>query len=131
VNESTLGTVPSAALANSIPQAEPTHFVGAPGEPPFENGSHNIGATGPIPLTPVGFYKDHEGIVHLQGVAEVGTGGTIDTLFTLPPGFHPASTRLPAGCREGCDLRHRSLDDHLRRQHEHRRVRLERQGARR
>ena len=90
VNESTLGTVPSAALANSIPQAEPTHFVGAPGEPAFENGSHNIPATGPIPLTPVGFYKDHEGIVHLQGVAEVGTGGTIDTLFTLPPGFRPA-----------------------------------------
>jgi hypothetical protein len=88
VNEATLGTVPSAALASSIPPAEPTHFVGAPGEPPFESGSSNLGATGPFNLNPVGFYKDHEGIVHLQGIAKTGTTSP-SFVFTLPPGFRP------------------------------------------
>ena len=41
-------------------------------------------------LNPVAFYKDHEGIVHLQGVAETGKG-TPPIVFTLPPGFRPAS----------------------------------------
>ncbi|MGN6663510.1 MAG: hypothetical protein ACTHK6_04795 [Solirubrobacterales bacterium] len=93
VNESTLGTVPSASFANSIPPAEPTHFVGAPGEPPFEGGSHNLGASGPLGLNDVGFYKDHEGIVHLQGIAETGkaTVGGVASVFTLPPGYRPAS----------------------------------------
>ncbi|HEX5525738.1 MAG TPA: hypothetical protein VFX44_00905 [Solirubrobacterales bacterium] len=91
VNESTLGTVPSASLANSLSPLEATHIVGAPGEPGFENGAHNIPVTGEIPLIPVGFYKDHEGIVHLQGVAEVGKNPSgVATVFTLPPGFRPA-----------------------------------------
>jgi hypothetical protein len=90
VNESTLGTVPSAALASSLTPMEPTHIVGAPGEPQFENGAHNVGSTGPFALNPVGFYKDHEGIVHLQGIAE--TGKTPPAfVFTLPPGFRPAA----------------------------------------
>ncbi|MGN6217470.1 MAG: hypothetical protein ACTHN7_11030 [Solirubrobacterales bacterium] len=90
VNEATLGTVPSASVANSLSPVEATHIVGAPGEPGFENGAHNIPETGLIPLLPVGFYKDHEGIVHLQGVAEVGkSAGGVPTVFTLPPGFRP------------------------------------------
>lgn len=89
INLSTLGTVPVANLANSITPAEPTHLIGAPGEPAFENGSSNLPAVGPIVLNPAGFYKDHEGIVHLQGVAKAGNTG-IPTLFTLPPGFRPA-----------------------------------------
>jgi hypothetical protein len=90
VKESSLGTVPSADLANSIPPAEGTHLVGTPGEPPFENGAQNLGATGPFGLNPVGFYKDHEGIVHLQGIAKAGKTAPA-FIFTLPPGFRPAA----------------------------------------
>ena len=90
VKESTLGTVPSATLASSIPPAEPTHLVGAPGEPPFESGSSNVPPTSGVNLTPVGFYKDHEGIVHLQGLLQAGEGASITTGFTLPPGYRPA-----------------------------------------
>jgi len=97
---SKLGTVPSAKnattastanLANSIPPAEPTHLVGAPGEPGFEGGSSNVGGGETVNLRPVGFFKDHEGIVHLQGFAEVGTGAPIPRIFTLPPGYRPGS----------------------------------------
>src|SRR5215213_3265966 len=48
VNSATLGTVPSANLANSLSPLEANHIVGAPGEPPFENGAHNLGSTGPF-----------------------------------------------------------------------------------
>jgi hypothetical protein len=90
VNESTLATVPSASVANSLSPLEPVHLVGASGEPQFENGAHNLSSTGPFALNPVGFYKDHEGIVHLQGIAE---GGKVSPafIFTLPPGFRPAA----------------------------------------
>ncbi|HEX5525739.1 MAG TPA: hypothetical protein VFX44_00910 [Solirubrobacterales bacterium] len=92
VKESTLGTVPSATLANSIPPAEPTHVVGAPGEPAFEAGSSSVGAVEGLKFNPVGFYKDHEGIVHLQGWAFVGKNGASQTpVFTLPPGYRPAA----------------------------------------
>jgi hypothetical protein len=89
VKESTLATVPSASVANSLSPLEATHIVGAPGEPQFENGAHNLGSTGPFALNSVGFYKDHEGIVHLQGIAETGKTSP-SFVFTLPPGFRPA-----------------------------------------
>ncbi len=87
----TANTAGTANLANSLPPLEATHLVGAPGEPPFENGS------GPAPseidgLQPVGFYRDYEGIVHLQGFAQVG--GPIPKIFTLPEGYRPASTKF-------------------------------------
>jgi hypothetical protein len=92
VNESTLETVPSANLANSLSPVEATHIVGAPGEPPFENGAANIGVSGEVALLPVGFYKDHDGIVHLQGIGKVGKSVTgVPTVFTLPPGFRPTA----------------------------------------
>lgn len=94
VKESSLGTVPTANLANSIPPAEPTHLVGAPGEPPFENGSSNHPGTPPLFFNPIGFYKDHEGIVHLQGIGIVGTSSGVASVFTLPPGFRPAAGKL-------------------------------------
>jgi hypothetical protein len=93
VNEGTLGTVPSANLANSIPPAEPTHLVGAAGEPGFENGSTNFPGEGGLGFNSVGFYKDHEGIVHLQGIAKAGSG-PIPSVFTLPPGYRPAAGKL-------------------------------------
>lgn len=91
VNEGTLSTVPSASLANSLSPLEATHLVGAPGEPAFESGSSNYPAEGGLSFNPVGFYKDHEGIVHLQGIAKVGKGAPITSVFTLPAGFRPAS----------------------------------------
>jgi hypothetical protein len=92
VKEATLGPVPS---AESIPPAEATHLVGAPGEPPFENGSQNFPGIGSAHFEPVGFYKDHEGIVHLQGIAAVGkSSGGVASIFTLPAGFRPAPGAL-------------------------------------
>jgi hypothetical protein len=97
VNEATLSTVPSAstaAFASSIPPAESTHLVGTPGQPGFESGSGNAASPG-VTLSKVGFYKDHEGIVHLEGVAETGPGTSgLASIFTLPPGFRPAASTV-------------------------------------
>lgn len=102
VDEATLSTVPSATnatnatnatVASSLTPTEAIHLVGAPGQPGFEGGSHNYVPEGPVPygFNPVGFYKDHEGIVHLEGVAETGPTGIV---FTLPPGFRPATNKI-------------------------------------
>jgi hypothetical protein len=91
INTATLGTVPTANAANMAATAntatalappEPWRFVGAPGQPQFENHwKSSIGA-------PVAFYKDHEGIVHLKG--RVLYGGEIEApIFRLPPGYRP------------------------------------------
>ncbi len=89
INLSTLGTVPSAQIANSLVAPEAIHLVGAPGEPPFENGGKNIPGEGGINFAPAGFYKDHDGVVHLEGVVE--SGEELPVVFKLPPGFRPAS----------------------------------------
>jgi len=94
INLAKLGTVPSAQLANSIPPAEPTHLVGAPGEPGFENGSGNLGGSGGVRVNSVGFYKDHEGIVHLEGIAKVGGTTGSASVFTLPPGYRPPAATV-------------------------------------
>jgi hypothetical protein len=92
---SKLGKVPSAATAdtaNGLAPLEATHLVGGPGEPPFLGGSANGSAVAPaLNLPPVGFYKDHEGIVHLEGIAIAGkSGGSgITPIFNLPAGFRP------------------------------------------
>jgi hypothetical protein len=91
INEGTLGTVPS---ATSIPPAEAVHEVGAPGEPPFLFGNSNVPPEKGIQFTPVGFYKDQFGIVHLEGIVKYG-GGTI-IAFQLPPGYRPASGQINA-----------------------------------
>lgn len=88
-----LGTVPSAthaSSADSLSSPEPIHLVGAPGEPSFQEGSANatLPPSEPVKLPPVGFYKDHDGIVHLEGFAKVG--GATNLIFQLPPGFRPA-----------------------------------------
>jgi hypothetical protein len=90
INLNKLGTVPSANVAASLAALEATHLVGAPGEPRFEGGSANQPSEGGTRLQPVGFYKDHDGIVHLQGLARVGTGSPLPTIFTLPAGYRPA-----------------------------------------
>jgi hypothetical protein len=91
------GRADSAALADSIPPAEQAHLVGAPGEPGFEGGSSNLPGERGIVFQPVGFYKDHDGIVHLQGIAAVGEGGSLPGLiFRLPPGFRPKTDTVLA-----------------------------------
>jgi hypothetical protein len=94
VNASTLGIVPSAERANradSLPPPEAWHLVGAPGEPPFQNGWQDFEPASL--LEPVAFFKDHEGIVHLKGRATraVSASGLI---FALPPGFRPAQDKV-------------------------------------
>jgi hypothetical protein len=95
---SKLGTVPSATLAttattaNGLAPPEPIRLVGTAGQPPFLDGSAN-GPPGPATFEPVGFYKDHEGIVHLEGFAIVGAeeNPLKGLIFQLPPGYRPAS----------------------------------------
>jgi hypothetical protein len=89
INASTLGTVPSAQVANGLSGAEAVHVVGAPGEPPFAPGGSGLPAFATIPLTPVGFYKDHEGVVHLEGIGK--SEGEPPIVFALPPGDRPPS----------------------------------------
>jgi hypothetical protein len=92
-----LGTVPSAAHASTADTAgavsppEASHIVGA-GEVPFENGSANTPG-GSVNYGLARFYKDREGIVHLEGAATVGKEGAavLVKIFTLPPGFRPAN----------------------------------------
>jgi hypothetical protein len=88
INTSTLGTVPSATsanVANSLAAAEAWHEVGAPGEPPFlAKWSNSTVANDES----VAFYKDHDGIVHLRGIATAETGAP-GNIFQLPPGFRP------------------------------------------
>jgi hypothetical protein len=86
-------TVPSATHANTADNAgtaaniaapEGFHIVGQPSGPPFQNGCSDITS---VPLQPVGFFKDKEGIVHLQGAFQCPAEG--DVAFQLPAGYQP------------------------------------------
>lgn len=46
-----------------------------------------------------GFYKDSEGIVHLQGCV---TGGGSSVIFTLPAGYRPSGREQFAVACDGC-----------------------------
>ncbi len=112
VNLAKLGTVPSAntavtaGTANALSPPEAIHLVGMPGQPGFEGGSVGYGEPG-VTFQPVGFYKDKEGIVHLEGVVKVGKekGSTsLVPIFTLPAGFRPANGVVqvfPSGSSSG------------------------------
>ena len=89
INLGKLGTVPSAEAPTRLSALEGVHVVGAAGEPPFAPGASGLTTFGTINLPPVGFYKDHEGIVHLEGVAK--STGAEKFVFTLPPGYRPPS----------------------------------------
>ncbi len=102
INLAKLGTVPSAGsastattagTANALSAMEPTRHVGASGQPPFLDGATSFPEKVGIKFQAVGFYKDHEGIVHLTGIAEVGKEEkpVHGLLFTLPPGYRPTS----------------------------------------
>jgi hypothetical protein len=98
IKASTLGTVPAALTAETATEAgslapnEPWHLVGTQNEPQFQNLWHNFGG-----FETVGFYKDHEGIVHLRGALIDGNG----IAFQLPSGYRPGDgkvLRLPMAC---------------------------------
>jgi hypothetical protein len=109
INLKKLGTVPSATnavnatnagTAGALTPLEAVHYVGTPGQPQFVEAANldfkeieeEAGLKG-VSLRKVGFYKDHEGIVHLEGLAEAnGTGGSeFLVIFSLPQGFRPAT----------------------------------------
>ncbi len=90
INASTLSTVPTAQTANSLGPPEAWHMVGSPGEPNFETTWNN---SNPHELESAGFYKDHEGVVHLKGVVSGGPGGG-GAIFALPAGYRPASGKV-------------------------------------
>ena len=93
VNESSLSTVPSAQVANTLLPSEEWHPVGARGEPPFEgtwrnlvysaSDIHGIGGN-----DRAAFLKDSAGVVYLKGDV---TGGPSPSgpVFTLPSGYVP------------------------------------------
>jgi hypothetical protein len=95
INLDKLGTVPTANVANTanaLAPLEATHIVGAPGEPAFEDGSTNYGTFEGRGHPSAGFFKDHEGVVHLQGFVKVGSGSPLARIFSLPPGYRPAAS---------------------------------------
>jgi hypothetical protein len=113
IDSTTLGTVPTAKsastattanTANALAPPEAWHMVGAPGEPVFENGWENLGSP---EHENAGFFKDHEGIVHLKGTVKPGPSASV--IFKLPPGFRPpagkkievAATCAGGPCKEG------------------------------
>jgi hypothetical protein len=89
INLAKLGTVPSAETANTVPPREGTHLVGASGEPAFAPGTLNLPSEIGVTLPPVGFFKDHDDVVHLEGAAKVENPE--QKVFQLPPGFRPPS----------------------------------------
>jgi hypothetical protein len=68
----------------TLPPLEAVHFVGAPGQPGFEEGSKNSEANN----ARAGFWKDRSGVVHFQGAIDAGAGNDI---FRLPKEFWPPS----------------------------------------
>jgi hypothetical protein len=123
INEGSLGQVPSANsantagtanIANSLTAPEGFHQVGAPGEPPFLNGCtpHTLMTPGAEVESP-GFYKDHEGRVHLKGA--YACPATNSVAFQLPPGYRPANNRILAFsgfCLNGCTVTDSGGDTH-------------------
>ena len=69
--------------ASSNGSLEPRHYVGTTGQPTFQNSWVNYGS----PYSLAAFYKDNQGIVHLEGMIKSGTMNTI--IFTLPTSYAP------------------------------------------
>lgn len=64
--------------------------VGRPQTPAFLNAWVNFGSS----YEPVSFYKDKEGIVHLQGLMKDGSTVAYSSIFVLPLGWRPAATQI-------------------------------------
>jgi len=84
-----------------VAQPEGFHEVGAPGEPAFYPGASNFLSPAPesVNFETAGFYRDHEGVVHLKGMV---TPASDQLLFNLPAGYQPPTRKLielVASCR--------------------------------
>lgn len=62
--------------------------VGASGASPFTNGWQNFGGA----YAPAAYWKDENGLVHLEGLVKSGTLGL--AAFVLPPGYRPSASRI-------------------------------------
>lgn len=82
-------TAQTAAVAEGLTDNEAFREVGTAGEPPFQGGWGNFG----LGRTSVGFFKDHQNIVHLKGSLDGANGGVA---FTLPAEYRPNATLLAA-----------------------------------
>jgi microcystin-dependent protein len=80
---------PQGPPGNSITvPIEPWRIIGAPGEPPFQNGWADAGiADSGLPA----FRKWPDGTVSLRGWIQMGVVGGV--IFTLPPGYRPSGRR--------------------------------------
>lgn len=58
--------------------------------PTLQNGWVNFD---PVSYTPAGYYKDAQGIVHLEGLIKSGTTTAGTVLFTLPEGYRSSKGR--------------------------------------
>ena len=77
------GHADTAATATALSPPEALHFIGDPGEPKYLSGWEIAPGYGPMR---VGFWKDHDCMVHLTGVVE---GGEEPGAFRLPPADWP------------------------------------------
>jgi hypothetical protein len=92
-NATNAGHAGTADTASALTPHEAVHLVGAAGEPSFSAGASNYPDTPPAHYRKAGFYKDKEGVVHLQGIVVSGTSGFV---FNLPAGYRPAQGSLVA-----------------------------------
>jgi hypothetical protein len=82
-----------AEIADSIPPSQ-LHVVGAPGEPGFQNGTHNLGSVEGFSLPAASFIKTRDNLVQLEGIVEIPAGAPLPVAYQLPVGFRPPSGEL-------------------------------------
>jgi hypothetical protein len=68
---------------------EAKHFVGAEGEPAFQNG---YGNTNDVGYAGLNFWKDPFGVVHLEGL--INCGSTMHAIFILPTSYRPSTNKI-------------------------------------
>lgn len=97
-----IGWITTAMLANNavtsakIEVQQAWQFIGAAGQPAFQNLWRNYTTANPGDLAwdNAAYMKDSLGFVHLQGLVASGTIGAV--MFTLPAGYRPAKSHLYA-----------------------------------
>ena len=103
INLAKLGTVPSATARAPPPtRSRPPNrriWSARRGSRPLKTAAPTSGPSNRLRSAPVGFFKDHEGLVHLEGLRE---GRENPRRHSLD--LHPA-TRVPAGPRHHRGLR--------------------------
>lgn len=81
------------------------HYVGQPGEPPFENGWTNYGAD----FAAAAFRKYPDGTVKVRGLVANGAGGGV-AIFTLPVGYRPQGNGHLIYAEDSASYAHARID---------------------